>query len=134
MLKNVVPKFFVMFVLAFFALTVIFVFSLFNQPSCCSPRTKSRVEEKNINYINDYIMQYKIDTGFWPEFPNMESLLTSSTYFPDGIPRDPFTNESKLGTYSLDIRQATLHMHVYSEPHTTGTGLHNGYCSQSECP
>lgn len=95
---------------------------------CGTCNAKSRTDDANIRAINKQIEIYRENTGYWPDFPNMESLLLSDTYFPDGPLTDPFTNENKLGVYSLDMRGKIPH--VYSEPHTTATGMHQSYVAQ----
>ncbi len=99
-------------------------------------KAKSRTEDANIRLINTQIELYQVNVSFWPEFPNMDSILLSNTYFPDQAPRDPFSNVSALGNYTLDMRGTPARMRVYTETHTTdpGIGNHNCYCSAVTCP
>ena len=97
-------------------------------------KAKSRTEDANIRLIDTQIELYQINTAYWPEWPSMTSLLTSNTYFPDLGPRDPFSNATALGTYTLDTRGNPERMRVYTETHKVSAGAHNCYCSPSNCP
>lgn len=67
-----------------------------NQARCAS-------EKGNKRQIDTQIELYNITTAFFPENPNMQSLLQSTSYFPDGLPKDPFLNTQALGDYTLDM-------------------------------
>ena len=97
-------------------------------------KAKSRTEDANIRLIDTQIELYQINTAFWPEWPGMTSLIWSNTYFPDQGPRDPFSNTTDLGTYTLDLRGSPGRMRVYTEAHKVSAGNHNCYCSPSDCP
>ena len=99
-------------------------------------KAKSRTEDANIRLIDTQIELYQINTAYWPEWPSMNNLLLSNTYFPDLGPRDPFSNSAELGTYTLDLRGniGNQRMRVYTENHKSSIGSHNCYCKPSDCP
>lgn len=97
-------------------------------------KAKSRTEDANIRQIDMQVELYQLNTTFWPEFPNLNSLLLSNTYFPDQSPRDPFTDATTLGTYTMDLRGSPPRMRVYTETHKTDSGTHNCYCNATLCP
>jgi len=97
-------------------------------------KARSRTDDANIRLIDTQIELYQVNTAWWPEFPNMESLLLSNTYFPDQAPRDPFSNQLTLGAYTLDMRGNPARMRVYTELHKTNSGTHACYCTPTECP
>ncbi len=101
-------------------------------------KSRSRTDDANIRLIDTQIELYQVNTSLWPEWPNLTSLLTSNTYFPDQAPRDPFTNLLTLGSYTLDVRGNPERMRVYTESHKQKVPQiepqHACYCSPSTCP
>ncbi len=90
---------------------------------------RCNTERNNIGSVNTQIELYNVNTNLWPEWPNMMILLASNTYFPDGAPRDPFTNLSTLGQYTLDMRGSPVRMRIYTESHVVSTTAPHADCS-----
>lgn len=88
-------------------------------------RARTSTEKGNIRIIDTQIELYQITIGLFPDYPNAETLLTSTTYFPDGVGevRDPFTNESGLGVYTVDVTGEPFRkMRVARPKHLCGGG------------
>jgi len=66
-------------------------------------KAKSAVDRANIRNVDTQIELYQINTGYFPNYPNMDNIFTSASYFPDGFPKDPFTGNNALGAYTLDM-------------------------------
>jgi len=89
--------------------------------SAATTAAKCNTERNNIATMNTQIELYNVNTNLWPDFPSMTVMMLSNTYFPDGPPRDPFTNTASLGVYSLDMRGDPPRMRIYTEQHLNST-------------
>ncbi|MCL4366074.1 hypothetical protein M1437_02500 [Patescibacteria group bacterium] len=67
-------------------------------------KEKTSMEFVSIREINKKIEIFKKEKGHYPKYPNMEDMFFNEKYFPDGPPRDPFTNKNKIGTYKMDLK------------------------------
>ncbi len=92
-------------------------------------QAKCNVERSNIATINTQVELYNVSTNFWPEFPALTSMMSSNTYFPDGPPRDPFSNQTAMGNYTLDMRGTPARMRVYTESHLANATAPHSDCS-----
>lgn len=52
----------------------------------------------------------------------MDEMFLSTSYFPDGFPKDPFTGKSGLGVYTLDMNKMRTNtfMHFCSNDQNCG--------------
>lgn len=82
------------------------------------------VERGNIRQIDTQIELYQITVGRFPDYPNMQRLLESTTYFPGGRPTDPFLNVDSLGTYTQDVSGSPPRNRVLTFPHLNVSGGH----------
>lgn len=96
--------------------------------STATQAAKCNTERNNIATMNTQIELYNVNTNLWPEWPNMANMMTSNTYFPDQTPRDPFTNLSTLGQYTLDMRGSPARMRIYTETHLENTATPHANC------
>lgn len=86
-------------------------------------RARTAADKGNIRIIDTQIELYQITLGVYPDYPNAKMLLESTTYFPDGVGeiRDPFTQDSGLGVYTVDISGAPFRkMRVERTKHLCG--------------
>ncbi len=97
--------------------------------SSATAAAKCNTERNNIATMNTQIELYNVNTNLWPEWPNMQIMMSSNTYFPDNPPRDPFTNLSTLGQYTLDMRGDPGRMRIYTETHLANTTSPHATCA-----
>lgn len=89
------------------------------------------VEKGNMRQIDTQIELYQITVGLFPDYPNMQRLLESSTYFPGGRPEDPFIDVDTLGTYTQDISGDPPKNRVSRDKHLDNTGANHALI---KCP
>lgn len=90
---------------------------------------RCNTERNNIRSVDLQIELYNVSTNLWPDWPNMTIMVSSNTYFPDGPPRDPFTNLSSFGAYTLDMRGSPARMRIYTENHLSSTDAPHVSCA-----
>lgn len=88
-------------------------------------QAKSKVDQANVRAINAALALYKFqNNGTCPtaaEFAGA-TFLGSTTYFPDGAPTDPYSNNSTPYGSTYDASLCRVKMSSGTVDHTTGGG------------